>query len=55
MVCEGSNVLSDVSDYSVQLKKARCDRCGKVVKVSFPDSNKKNLAKLVRHYRKEVM
>lgn len=54
MICEGSNTKSYVSDYNAVLKKARCNSCGKVVKVTFPNKELPNLAKFPRHSRKEI-
>lgn len=54
MVCEGSTAIQIVSDYNVTIKKARCEACGKVIKISFPNKDKPNLAKFSRHSRKEI-
>jgi len=54
MICEGSNSQSHVSDYNVCLKKARCESCGKVIKVSFKNNDHPNVASFPRHSRKEV-
>jgi len=37
MLCDGSNIKRNVSDYSVLVRKASCPVCQRKVKITIPD------------------